>query len=100
MGEQMKYIIIFLLTVAILAILWAYIATGRLEVANEKLTLSEAEKTALETEVKNYNEKSLQANRQIGELKKLVGAHKDDSSDGYRCLTVPIPADVLDILRK
>ena len=95
-----KYIMIFLLTMMLLAIVWAYVVTGRLEVANKKLTLSEAENTSLKMEVKNYNEKSLQASKQIRELRELVEAHKDDSSDGYRCLTVPIPTDILDILRK
>lgn len=76
----------------------AYVLDAKLTTAEKNLSLLEAKKTALETEVRNYNEKSLQASKQIRELKKLVQEHKEDNSDGYRCLSVAIPDDVLELL--
>ena len=94
----MKYLLIICATIAVLACVVAYFLNSRLTIAEKKLSVLEAEKTALETEVKVYNEKSLQASKQIGELRKLIQKNKESDSDGYRCLAVAIPDDVLRML--
>lgn len=94
----MKYIVIICATIAVLACVVAYFLNSRLTIAEKKLSVLQAEKTALETEVKVYNEKSLQASKQIGELRKLIQKNKESNSDGYRCLSVAIPDDVLRML--
>lgn len=94
----MKYLILICSTIAILACLWAYVLDSRLTTAKKELALSNAEKTALETEVKNYNEKSLQASKQIRELRGLVEKHSSDSEISYACLNIRIPDDVLRLL--
>ena len=95
----MKYIALTFAVIAFFFGLSSYLLENRLTIAEKKLSVLQAEKTALETEVRNYNEKSLQANRQIGELKKLIQEHKEDSSDGYRCLNIAIPNDIVQFLR-
>jgi peptidoglycan hydrolase CwlO-like protein len=94
----MKYLTIILATMAVFFAIMAHALNSKLTTAEKNLSLVKAEKTALETEVKNYNEKSLQASKQIGELKKLIQEHKDDNSDGYHCLSVAIPSDIVEFL--
>ena len=94
----MKYVALIFAVMAFFFGLSAYVLDSRLTIAEKKLSVLEAEKTALETEVRNYNEKSLQASRKIRDLNKLIQDHKNDSSDGYRCLNVAIPDDVLRML--
>lgn len=86
---------------AILAVFFAVCASflnERLIASQKKLALSEAEKTALETEVKKHNEKSLQTSKQLAKLREQIQTHKDDNSDGYRCLDVAIPAELVQLL--
>mgnify|MGYP002525505732 CR=1 FL=1 len=78
----------------------AHVLNSKLTTAEKNLSLVKAEKTALETEVKNYNEKSLQASKQIGELKKLIQEHKDDDSDSRKCYDVALPDYVLRMLHE
>jgi len=94
----MKYLTIILATIAVFFAIMAHILNSKLTTAEKNLSLVKAEKTALETEVKNYNEKSLQASKQIGELKKLIQEHKDDDSDSRRCYDVTLPDYVLKLL--
>lgn len=94
----MKYVALIFAVLAFWCGLVAYILNIKLRTAEKNLSLIKAEKTALEMEVRSYNEKSLQASQQIGELRKLVQAHKEDISDGYNCLDVAIPDDVLRLL--
>lgn len=94
----MRYVTIISIVLAVILAVSACFLNERLIASQKKLALSEAEKTALETEVKKHNEKSLQASKQIEQLRKQIQAHKDDSSDGYRCLSVPIPDDVVKLL--
>lgn len=94
----MKYLVIILATMAVFLAIMAHALNSKLTTAEKNLSLVKAEKTALETEVKNYNEKNLQANKQIYELRKLVQKNKENSSDGYRCLFVGVPDDVLKLL--
>lgn len=95
----MKYLTIIIATIAVFFAIMAHVLNSKLTTAEKNLSLVKAEKTALETEVKNYNEKSLQASREIRELKKLIQEHKNDSSDGYRCLHIAIPDDIIKFLR-
>ena len=94
----MKYIALICATIAVFLGVYVYYLDSRLSYTKEKLTLAESEKNALETEVREYNEKSLQASKQIYELRKLVQKNKENSSDGYRCLFVGVPDDVLKLL--
>lgn len=95
----MKYIALICATIAVFLGFYAYYLDSRLSYTKEKLTLAESEKNALKTEVREYNEKSLQANKQIFELRKEIQKHKEDNSDGYRCLSVAIPDDIAQFLR-
>lgn len=94
----MRYVTIISIVLAVILAVSACFLNERLIASQKKLALSEAKKTALETEVKKHNEKSLQASKQIEQLRKQIQAHKDDSSDGYRCLSVSIPDDVVKLL--
>lgn len=94
----MKYIALTFAVMAFFFGLCAYILDSKLVNAEKKLNVLEAEKTALETEVRNYNEKSLQASKQIFELRQLIQKNKETDSDGYCCLFVGVPDDVLRLL--
>lgn len=94
----MRYVTIISIALAVILAVSACFLNERLIASQKKLALSEAEKTALETEVKKHNEKSLQASKQIEQLRKQIQAHKDDSSDGYRCLDVAIPVELVQLL--
>lgn len=96
----MKYIAIICATIAIFLGLYAYYLDSMLSNTKEKLTLAESEKNALKTEVRKYNEKSLQASKQLGELKKQLQATKDDNSDSRRCYDVALPDYVLRMLHE
>lgn len=95
----MRYVALIFGVLAVWCGLVAYILNVKLTTVEKNLSLLKAQNLALETEVRNYNEKSLQANRQIGELKKLIQTHKEDNTDGYRCLGVAVPDDVVQFLR-
>lgn len=95
----MRYVTIISAVLAVFLAVCACWLNERLIATQKKLALSESEKTALETEVKNYNEKSLYANEQIAKLRQQIQSHKDDSSDGYRCLDVAIPSELVELLR-
>lgn len=71
-----------------------YYAFGRINTLENKNNELQSEKTALETEVRNYNEKTLQASSKIAELRKQIQTHKDDQSDSYRCFDIAIPDDI------
>ena len=99
-GVVMKYIALICATIAVFLGLCVYYLDSRLSYTKEKLTLAESEKNALKTEVREYNEKSLQASKQLGELKKQLQATKDDSSDSRRCYDVALPDYVLRMLHE
>lgn len=94
----MKYLTIIITTIAVFFAIMTHVLNSKLTTAEKNLSLVKAEKTALEKEIKNYNEKSLQASKQIGELKKLIQEHKDDDSDNRRCYDVALPDYVLKLL--
>jgi hypothetical protein len=94
----MKYLALICATIAFFLGLYAYYLDSRLSYTKQKLTLAESEKNALETEVREYNEKSLQASQQIYELRQLIQKNKESESDGYRCLFVVLPDDVRQLL--
>ena len=96
----MKYLIIICATIAVLACVVAYFLNSRLTIAEKKLSVLQAEKTALETEVKVYNEKSLQASKQLAQLKKQLQATKDDDSDSRRCYDVALPDYIVRMLHE
>ena len=81
--------------IAAVAVLYAYILSDRLAIAKNKINALQAEKTALETEVKSYNEKSLETNKQIRELRLKVEQGKRDNPDAYRCWDIRIPDNLL-----
>ena len=78
----------------------AHVLNSKLTTAEKNLSLVKAEKTALETEVQNYNDQSLQASKHIGKLKKLIQEHKDDDSDSRKCYDVALPDYVLRMLHE
>lgn len=94
----MKYVALIFAVLAFWCGLVAYVLNAKLTTAEKNLSLLKAEKIALETEVRNYNEKSLQASKQLGELKKQLQATKDDNSDSRRCYDVALPDYVLRML--
>lgn len=96
----MKYIALIFAVLAFWCGLVAYVLNIKLTTAEKNLSLLKAEKIALETEVRNYNEKSLQASKQLGELKKQLQATKDDNSDSRRCYDVALPDYVLQLLHE
>lgn len=85
-----KYLVIIAVGLAVVL----YYAFGRINTLENKNHALQAEKTALEREVRDYNEKTLQASSKIAELRKQIQTHKDDQSDGYRCFDIAIPDDI------
>lgn len=81
--------------IAVVAVLYAYILSDRLVIAKNKINALQAKKTALEMEIKSHNEKSLETNRQIKELKLKVEKGKRDNPDAYRCWDIRIPDNLL-----
>lgn len=96
----MKYLALICGVIACILALYAHFLSERLSYTRDKLTLAESQKTALETEVRNYNEKSLQASKQLAKLKEQLQATKDDSSDSRRCYDVALPDYVLRMLHE
>lgn len=95
----MRYLDIISAILAVFLAVCASFLNERLIASQKKLALLEAEKTALETEVKKHNEEQLQTSKQLAKLREQIQTHKDDNSDGYRCLDVVIPDDIVQFLR-
>lgn len=94
----MQYVAMIAASIAVVLAFCAGFLNEKLIVTREKLALTQIEKTALETEVKKHNEESLYASEQIAKLRQQIQSHKDDSSDGYRCLDVAIPVELVQLL--
>ena len=92
----MKYIALICATIAAFLGVYAYYLDSRLCYTKEKLTLAESEKNALKTEVREYNEKSLQASKQIKELKIKAEQGKKDNPSDYYCFDSIIPEPLLE----
>lgn len=94
----MKYIALIFAVLAFGCGLVAYVLNAKLNSAEKNLSLLKAQNSALETEVRSYNEKSLQASKQLAKLKEQLQATKDDNSDSRRCYDVALPDYVLRML--
>lgn len=85
----------YLAIIAVVLSVMLYYAFGRINTLENKNHALQAEKTALEREVRNYNEKSMEASKEIRELKLKAEQGKKTNPNAYHCFDGTIPLELL-----